>query len=297
MGGTTGTNGSYLVNGIEVSRDGVPVIPLTEAQLAQIDNNVAQVANLDLPKLYDASNPNSRVFVLSLDGTSNNANVDPPENWTNPALIAKSVNALNQQNPNIAGWYQQGVGTADIPIPIVSGAVNTLDQATGASIQQQAEQGYAAFVVQANVWLHENPDAEISLVNVGFSRGSAATLLVANMVHERGIPDLNTEKRETSFDSDTMQSRTVITYGSNLVEPGRTPQAIIPYDQVATGTAEDLNRTVPPSVVSVVEFRAENEYRSQFKFYSTRDPNNPDDSRFTTLTNPGSHADQGGGDA
>lgn len=49
------------------------------------------------------------------------------------------------------------------------------------------EEMYYDFCVQANKWIKENPNSEISIASVGFSRGAVTASMFTRMVHERGI--------------------------------------------------------------------------------------------------------------
>jgi hypothetical protein len=113
------------------------------------------------------------------------------------------------------------------------------------------------------------------------------------MVHEKGIPDLSSRVNREITNPITGKIETEITYSRYIVPPGQVPQALILNDQIATGKAEDMDRRIAPSVVSVVQFQAENEHRAPFPFYSADDPTKPDP-RLHTIRIIGAHSDIGG---
>ena len=53
-----------FLQGNTISRDGASVIPVTSDQMACLESGVEWTRNLELPLLHDASDPNSRMFVV-----------------------------------------------------------------------------------------------------------------------------------------------------------------------------------------------------------------------------------------
>jgi hypothetical protein len=225
---------------IETSIDKVPVMPMTESQIAALHARVEAVRELDLPQLRDPHNPHSYLYVMAPDGTGNDAMHDR-EHITNVGLLNKSIQQMH--DPHVDSGYVPGVGNQ----PLIAGVV---DGALGLTVDQQATKTYDAFVAHANQWRRMDQDAEISLAGVGFSRGSAALLLASRMVHERGAPDFSKPELEEITDPLTKATQTVTRCPHYLIPPGEVRQALILNDQVATGAAEDLKRRVPPSVIS-----------------------------------------------
>jgi hypothetical protein len=167
MGGITKLSQPITVNGVELSVDGVPVRPATPEQIQQLQQNVEVARNLNVPRVFDASDPQARVFVLGLDGTNNSKAV--PGNVSNVALIDEEVAKLAKVNPAIVRHYEAGVGTE----PLIGG----LTQLTGVTIMNQVEKGYTALVEQANAWRREDPQAQISVIPIAFSRGDAGMMI------------------------------------------------------------------------------------------------------------------------
>ena len=270
---------------VETSIDNVPVTPMNAEQITQLHTKVDEARALKLPQLHDANDPHSRMFVMALDGTQNDA-INNPKHMTNIGLVVGKLNAATSLAHGVAGGYEPGVGNEKFITGIVDGAI-------GYTVQQQASNAYDKFVKQANLWHREDPDVKISLAGIGFSRGASALLIASNMVHEKGIPDLASVVKKTVVNPVTGQSHTETSYSRYIVLPGQVPQALILNDQVATGRAEDMDRRVAPSVVSVVQLQAENEHRAPFPFYSAEDPIKLDP-RIYTIKIAGSHSDIGG---
>jgi hypothetical protein len=222
---------------------------------------------------------------MALDGTKNDM-IRDPTHATNVGLIAISIKSVESVRKDVRTEYEAGVGNQKL----VAGVV---DSVTGLTVSVQASNAYDRFVRAANQWHLEDPDVKISLTGIGFSRGASALMIASNMVHEKGIPDLSSEISKPITHPVTGKIETEISYSRYIVPPGQVPQALILNDQVATGIAEDMDRRIAPSVVSVVQLQAENEHRAPFPFYSAEDPTKPDP-RLHTLKILGAHSDIGG---
>ena len=159
--------------------DAVSTVPVSTGINTYIEA-MKLVEQMSLPKLYDASNPNSRVFFALADGTENDVNNPNMGPATNIGILSKAFKDI--QNNNIAAGYIAGPGTQ-------GGLAGELDSATGFSYTEKAEQLYKEFCYKAKEWLSADPNAEISLGELGFSRGSAVIAKFNQLVHERGIVD------------------------------------------------------------------------------------------------------------
>ena len=271
---------------VETSIDKVPVTQMTQEQISRLQGKIDEARTLQLPELHDVNDPHSKLFVMALDGTQNDA-INDPIHITNIGFIAREMQDTAVVSHGVVGSYELGVGNEKL----ISGVV---DSAIGYTVQEQATKGYDKFVKQANQWYQEDPDVKISMAGLGFSRGAAALLIASNMVHEKGIPDLKSAVSKQVIDPATGLSHIETSYSRYIVPPGQVPQMLILNDQVATGKAEELNRHIAPSVVSVVQLKAEVERRPQFPFYSAENPE-LSDPRIHTMTFDGAHSDIGGG--
>lgn len=270
---------------VETSIDKVPVTPMTAEQIAQLHAKVDEARALKLPQLHDTKDPHSKMFVMGLDGTQNDA-INDPKHMTNIGLIIDGIQLEYVVSENVRAEYVPGVGNQKFIAGIV-------DSVAGFTVTEQASRAYIRFVETANLWHQQDPDVKISLAGIGFSRGDSALLIASNMVHEKGIPDLASAVKKLVVNPVTGQSYIETSYSRYIVLPGQVPQALILNDQVATGRAEDMNRRVAPSVVSVVQLQAQNEHRAPFPFYSAEDPATLDP-RIHTIKIAGAHSDIGG---
>lgn len=271
---------------IEVSIDKVPVTPMSAEQIARLHAKVDETRDLQLPQIHDAKDPHSRLFVMALDGTQNDA-MNDPLHATNIGLISERVNIEHEIKGDVYAGYVRGVGNQKL-------IVGLADSVVGLTVAAHASEAYDKFVKVANEWYHKDPEVKISIAGIGFSRGASALMIASNIVHEKGIPDLNSKITKEIPNAVTGKIETEISYARYIVLPRQVPQALILSDQVATGIAEGMDRRIAPSVVSVVQLQAENEHRAPFPFYSAEDPTKPDP-RLHTLKIIGAHSDIGGG--
>lgn len=164
----------------------------------------------------------------------------------------------------------------------------------GNTYDERLEDMYKQFIDQAGKWKHENPNARISIADIGFSRGGDMAAGFARLVHERGIQD-------PSGAVYTRNSHGEITHAEYtkppLVAPGQVAQVVGLLDPVGTGEPiRDHDRRLPPSVISGFQIIAADERRGLFKSDHLIDPGMTADGRFLAVTVAGAHSDIGGGD-
>lgn len=262
--------------------DGVSTYPADEHDLQSYVDGRAQLGQLQAPVLVSESQPNRYLYVAAFDGTGNSIFKDDPANHTNVADIAKQIQSSG--HPRVAVGYVEGPGTQN---NVVTGA---LDGAFGYTYEDRLEQMYAQFITQAKVWRQENPDAEISVADVGFSRGAVQAAGFARLVHERGIQDPDGQRMVRGEDGRLHVEYTL----PPLVPPGQVAQAVGMFDPVATGTPENFDRRLPPSVITGFQVTAEDERRNLFKGNQIIDPGMSPDGRFLNVIVGGAHSDIGG---
>ena len=263
--------------------DGVSTIPATASDLASFPRASGQLAAFSAPVLLASDRPNDRLFVAAFDGTGNSMMTDAPENHTNVARIAKQVESL--KDPAIAQGYVEGPGTQ-------GGLSGAYDLAKGYTYEARMEDMYLQFVKQSAAWLKENPDADIRIAAIGFSRGAEQAAGFTRMVEERGIR--NPEGAQVTRDGDGRVLH-VDYIGAPLREPGTVIQAVGLFDPVGTGEPRDHDRRLPPSVVSGFQITADDERRNLFQSTRVMDPGVTDGGRFLNVTVAGAHSDIGGG--
>ncbi|MGL6289847.1 MAG: phospholipase effector Tle1 domain-containing protein [Silanimonas sp.] len=263
--------------------DGVRVDPATPADLATYAEASAQIDRMQAPLLHRASDPNSRLFVMALDGTGNDMEAQPRENWTNVALLREQVDAL--ASPNVRAGYVAGPGTQDGTLAAL------VDGITGRTFESRIEEGYDKFIVQAKTWLAENPGADISVAAVGFSRGAEQAAAFTRLVHERGIQDPDS----AVYERNSAGMITGVTYTRPpLVAPGEVKQAAMLFDPVGTGAPMDHDRRLAPTVMGGLQISALHEQRDQFPSTESIESGLSADRRFLQVWVAGAHSNIGG---
>jgi hypothetical protein len=239
------------------------------------------------PVLRHDGNPHEKLFVACFDGTGNDKNKDPIHT-TNVAKIDSQIRELNKTSDvPINSGYVPGPGTQDKFLP------RTIDGITGHTYDQRTEQMYKLFIEQAKQWRNEDPNAEIRIAEIGFSRGADQIPGFARLVEERGIQDPAGAKYTRNSDG---QITHVEYTKAPLVAPGQTAQAVGMFDPVGTGDAiRNHDRRLPPSVISGFQIAAEDEHRGLFKSDRIIKPGESVDGRFLSVNVAGAHSDVGGG--
>jgi len=276
MGNPFGSNGG------DKKPDGVTTIPATEHDLQSYVGASRQLSDLSAPILLRSSNPHERIFIAAFDGTGNDVSKDEASgHMTNVALIRRQIlQAFPNTNDPIRVGYVEGPGTQDGFI------ARTLDGARGYTYEPRLERMYDQFIRQSEQWLHEDPNAQIRIVSIGFSRGAEQAAGFTRLVHDRGIQDpLGAEKTRGGD----------IKYNNPaLVEPGQVVQAVGLFDPVGTGVPRNYDRRLPPSVISGFQITAEDERRNQFKSTNIIDPGFQENKHFLNVTVGGAHSNIGG---
>jgi hypothetical protein len=271
--------------------DGVDVYPADGHDLQTYRDANAQLGQMRVPQLIDSHNPNQKLYVAVLDGTGNDMFTADTAHQTSVARIYQDLR--NQHNsgelPNVAAGYVTGPGTQ-------GGLKGTWDGAKGHTFEERAETMYKMFIEQSADWLKRNPDADIKVAAIGFSRGAEQAAFFTRLVEERGIQDPTGAKY--TYDNNGLVSG--VQYNKPpLVEPGKVAQAVMLHDPVGTGNPLDYDRRLPPSVVSGVQIFAEDERRNLFKGSEHLPRANgantlSEDGRFLNVTVGGAHSDIGG---
>jgi hypothetical protein len=260
----------------------------TAGELEQYGIQHQLIRQWGFPQTFDPANPNQRLFVATFDGTWNDRDRMPIA--SNPAELERLYAQISRGSPNIKSEYLAGVGTGGGIDPAIGGAF-------GAGAAERAERMYELLVTQADQWKRGDANAEIVVNILGFSRGSAIGRHFANLLYERGIPDLATERRTQIWDESSASFRAEVSYDGHHVPPGQVPVgAMLLYDTVATGQGTALKLSIPPNVQAVLHLTATDEPRNvSFALESVIDPARPGDPRLLELPGAGAHADRGGG--
>jgi hypothetical protein len=231
--------------------------------------------SFDVPRLFDRNDPHSRLFVVLADGTEND--LKDLSKYTNVGVLDRELK--KNPNSNIAYSYKSGVGTYQGTGSFLDKTAGKLDAAFSFTDRQRSEELYESLSKQVNTWKQDDPEARISVAQVGFSRGCGVAVLLNEMIHERGIKDTETKKIINGKLQPT---------GEHLVKPGQIRQAALLYDPVTTFMQGDFS--LSPSTVSALQLNATHEYRSLFPVTSiAAGPGQ------LQVDLPGCHTDIGGG--
>jgi len=265
-----------------VLKDGVSHYPANAHDLQSYKDAQNALAQHRVPVLLHADNPHERLFVASFDGTGNDA-VNDREHRTSVARFHEQIQ--KQKNPQIFSHYVEGPGTQSNFI------VRTWDGARGHTYDERIERMYDQFIKQAWKWRQEDPNVEIRLADIGFSRGAEQAAGFTRLVQERGIQDPSGIVRVKNA-----QGELEVRYTKPPLAPsGQTPQAIGLFDPVGTGDPINKHdRRLAPSVISGFQITSEDERRTHFKSSQIMDMGFTMDGRFLNVMVGGAHSDMVG---
>ena len=250
-------------------------------------------------------NPNRYVYVAAFDGTGNDATQTLTERTNVHALYANFDRFIHgdAEQPGFSRMharYIEGPGTQNT-------WTNTLDNARGNSVEDRVWEVYKDLGDKARQWKQENPDAEISVITFGFSRGAVEAAEFASVVGKYGIhAEVGYRVQDNDdhrFDipdpmlGDLPDIRQFRELSGELVAPGKVPIAAGLFDPVATGIAEDHDRMLPSNITTALQISARDEHRVLFPVNRivTDDLAQSDPNRFANISVAGCHSDIGGG--
>ena len=266
---------------------GVDTYPADQHDLDTYQQAEANLDKMRIPVLLHADNPHERLYIAALDGTGNSQFDDKPENWS---VVAKIHDQIQMSKPrNIASGYVEGTFTQN---GVLRAPQRALDGLYGNTFEDRVETAYYQFCKQAYGWLKEDPQAQIRIAGVGFSRGSEEVATLQRMIEERGIRDPTDAK--VILDVGNEDLITHIEYADRplLVAPGKTLQAALLYDPVSTGVKEH-DRRLPSSTMSTFQITAEDDRRNAFKANDHIPAGFSEDNRNLNAIVGGAHSDVG----
>jgi hypothetical protein len=190
------------------------------------------------------ANPKMRVLTVHFDGTQNDKDNIP--HGEIPSLVAESHHLMNV-NDRLASLYYSGVGTK-------TNKVNgLLESVTGMGASTRAEKAYRDVCEQVKRWREEDPDCEVHVHVVGFSRGAGTGVHFMNLLHDRGI-------RPHGKDTPALTG----------MEPGEVKSSAVLLDAVTTGNL-NLKLTLPESNLCTLHLTAGGEERLTFPLTTLKD--------------------------
>ncbi|MGN6282699.1 phospholipase effector Tle1 domain-containing protein [Frateuria sp.] len=271
----------------DLPEDGVSTYTASSSDMQLYQNASAELSHFKAPVLMHADNPHERLYLAAFDGTGNDKYNDPLH-ATNVAKIDEQVEELAAKGyTRIAEGYLPGPGTQE------NRFVRLLDGAIGYTHEVRVEKMYDMFIRKARDWMREDPEAQIRVAGIGFSRGGEEDAGFARLVQERGIQN----PAGAIYTRDSHGNIKHVEYTKPpLVPPGKVAQVVGLFDPVGTGApVNDYDRRLPPSVISGVQIFSRDEHRGLFKSDHIIDPGLTPDGRFLGVLVPGAHSDVGGG--
>ena len=238
-----------------------------------------------VPVLQQAENRHEYLFFALFDGTGQDVN-DPEQNPTNIGLLKKDLDRITDDPANrVGGHYVEGIGTQEHLIP------KYRDAWIPYTWDNKIEEMYRALAGQTRTWQQQDPDAQIRLVDAGYSRGSVLAAGLARLVDKYGVAD----PEQLSFGRDEHGNITVQSPYAPLVVSGQTAQAMALLDPVGTNMPRDYDARPPGTVISALALAAAHEGRNSFPHEAIIEPGLSDDRRFMNALVPGGHSNVGGG--
>ncbi|WP_133000136.1 T6SS phospholipase effector Tle1-like catalytic domain-containing protein [Luteimonas arsenica] len=265
--------------------DGVGTIAINAADLETYEAAQRDLSQMQVPVLYRSDNPDSYLYFATFDGSGQDVRREG-EVPTNVGVIHEQVEIL-RGNPGmrIASGYVPGPGTQRNLL------VGLLDNAFAFSYDDRIIDAYKQFARQAQLWLQQNPNAEIHIASIGYSRGATLIPGFARLVERHGILD----PASLEFHKDTSGELVATSQRPPLVPPGRTAHAVALFDPVSTSLPRHYDLRLPSSVISGYSLFSRDELRWLFAHTSVIPDGVTPDGRFGRSTVAGAHSDVGGG--
>lgn len=259
--------------------------PVTEQDLTLYQQAQSLQARQQVPVLQRQENQHEYLYFALFDGTGQDAD-DPKQANTNIGILRSQLERLEDDPDNRVGYhYVKGIGTQAFF------ARRWKDSLRPDTWDEKIEEGYRALAEQARKWQRLDPEAQIRIVEAGYSRGAVLVPGLARLVDRYGIADPD----HLDFGRDTHGNITVESPHPPLVAPRQTAQAMLLFDPVATGMPGNYDARPPGSVISAAALLAMLEQREAYGHQAIIDPGLSADRRSANLPVPGGHSNVGGG--
>ena len=244
------------------------------------------LARFSAPVLQNAADRHEHLYFSFIDGTGedlNNPKLGAPTNVGTLYLQAKYQEAV--EGSRVGAFYSKGIGTQ----PTALG--RAIDGALCRTWPDAIEAAYLALARKTRAWKDSDPDANVRVAAMGYSRGAVQSVGFQRLIETYGIA----APEKLKFGRDPLGNITVISKYLPLIPPGQVAQASLLLDPVATGFPEHYDARLPPSVISAISITAANEQRRFFPHQTINDPGMSADGRAINVKAPGGHSDIGGG--
>ncbi|NII55109.1 DUF2235 domain-containing protein [Luteibacter sp. SG786] len=257
--------------------------PASASDLDAYERMREQQAKQSVPVLQHRDRPHEYLFIALFDGTGQSAYND--RLLTNIGELNKRANELADKPSNrINVGYAEGIGTQKNPL------ARAIDGAYPYTWDDKIRKVYRDLTAAADQWKREDPEAQIRVVGIGYSRGAVLVPGLARLIDQFGI----VHPKGLEFGRDTHGNITVES-SQSLVPPGEVAQAVGLFDPVGTNLPKNYDARLPKSVLSGFSQIARDEQRELFPHQTILDPDWSDDGRFLSATLPGGHSNIGGG--
>lgn len=238
-----------------------------------------------VPVFQRAESAHEHLFVAMFDGTGQDAD-NPSQKLTNVGVLKDQIDILKENaSLRVGGHYVEGIGTQENPLSRLK------DMIAADTWDEKIEEAYLELARQTKQWKGQDPDAQVRVVGVGYSRGAVLSAGLSRLIDAYGIADPEGLK----FGRDASGNITVASDRPPLVAPGTVAQALGLYDPVATSFHGGYDARTPPSVISGLSLMAGDEGRVDFAHQGILQPGLSRDGRFANLLMPGGHSNVGGG--
>lgn len=260
--------------------------PITAEELWTIVQARQALTQIPVPTLRHSENPHEYLFFAFLDGSGQD--VDNPKLGlpTNVGTLSRQAEKLELDPGNRIGtYYTKGIGSqAFAPVRWADGAL-------ALTWDDGIEEMYREFAKQSDKWIREDPEAQIRVAGLSYSRGSVQEAGFHRLVEQYGIAN----PKNLKFGRDQHGNITVESHLPPLVPPGQVAQATFLLDPVATNMPRNYDARLPGSVISSASTLAATEQRKFFPHQAINDAGMSPDGRALNVPMPGGHSNIGGG--
>lgn len=260
--------------------------PIMAEELRAIGQRQQVMTQPPVPTLRHADNPHEYLFFAFLDGSGQDLNKPKLGLPTNVGKLYKQAQILEKDPSNrIGAGYAEGIGSQNFAPTRLGDGWLALTWADG------IEKMYKEFAEQGGKWLRQDPEAQISVAGLSYSRGAVQEAGFHRLVEQYGIANPD----DLEFGRDEHGNITVESRLPPLVLPGQVAQVAFLLDPVATNMPRNYDARLPPSVISAVSILAATEQREFFPHQAINDPGMSADGRALNVPVPGGHSNIGGG--
>lgn len=234
-------------------------ITLTEHQTKSLRDLAAGVGYGGAPELAGRPNPHLRVFVAAFDGTNNDRDDLPKGECV--SLVGEFQRNL-KSTETLQSRYYEGVGTR----------TNLLNKGyedfTGSGSLERAERAYKDFTEQVEKWRTVDPNIQVHVHVMSFSRGGGSALHFLNTVDKYGAEP---PKTVHSASGEPSASEEAVPHLPNALQGGNILSSATLIDSVVTGQHDILDLGLPKTTASVLQITADLESRRAFSFSDAHD--------------------------